>query len=83
MLHREPQQRADGAGREPLGREHLTHIDGGGGAAAAAGKAIFSEKPIGGTPAQTVEAYNIAKKRFDDFMKKKPKVEKEEELKPI
>ena len=31
-------------------------------AAAAAGKAIFSEKPIGGTPAQTVEAYKIAQK---------------------
>ena len=31
-------------------------------AAAAAGKAIFSEKPIGGTPAQTVEAYAAAKK---------------------
>lgn len=30
-------------------------------AAAAAGKAIFSEKPIGGTPAQTVEAYAAAK----------------------
>ena len=30
-------------------------------AAAAAGKAIFSEKPIGGTPAQTVEAYTAAK----------------------
>ena len=29
-------------------------------AAAAAGKAIFSEKPIGGTPAQTVEAYVAA-----------------------
>ena len=31
-------------------------------AAAAAGKAIFSEKPIGGTPAQTVEAFKIASK---------------------
>lgn len=31
-------------------------------AAAAAGKAIFSEKPIGGTPAQTVQAYAAAKK---------------------
>ncbi|NBY62560.1 MAG: gfo/Idh/MocA family oxidoreductase, partial [Actinobacteria bacterium] len=31
-------------------------------AAAAAGKAIFSEKPIGGTPAQTVEAFKIATK---------------------
>ncbi|MFM8903062.1 MAG: Gfo/Idh/MocA family protein [Actinomycetota bacterium] len=31
-------------------------------AAAAAGKAIFSEKPIGGTPAQTVEAFQIAEK---------------------
>lgn len=31
-------------------------------AAAAAGKAIFSEKPIGGTPAQTVEAYAAAQK---------------------
>ena len=31
-------------------------------AAAAAGKAIFSEKPIGGTPAQTVEAFKIAEK---------------------
>ena len=30
-------------------------------AAAAAGKAIFSEKPIGGTPAQTVQAYAAAK----------------------
>ncbi|MGA1597121.1 MAG: Gfo/Idh/MocA family protein, partial [Candidatus Nanopelagicales bacterium] len=30
-------------------------------AAAAAGKAIFSEKPIGGTPAQTVQAYVAAK----------------------
>jgi predicted dehydrogenase len=29
-------------------------------AAAAAGKAIFSEKPIGGTPAQTVQAYAAA-----------------------
>ena len=31
-------------------------------AAAAAGKAIFSEKPIGGTPAQTVAAYSAAKR---------------------
>lgn len=31
-------------------------------AAAAAGKAIFSEKPIGGTPAQTVQAYAAAKR---------------------
>ncbi|MFM8835944.1 MAG: Gfo/Idh/MocA family protein [Actinomycetota bacterium] len=31
-------------------------------AAAAAGKAIFSEKPIGGTPAQTVEAFQISQK---------------------
>jgi predicted dehydrogenase len=31
-------------------------------AAAAAGKAIFSEKPIGGTPAQTVQAYAAAEK---------------------
>ncbi len=30
-------------------------------AAASAGKAIFSEKPIGGTPAQTVQAYAAAK----------------------
>ena len=30
-------------------------------AAAAAGKAIFSEKPIGGTPVQTVQAYVAAK----------------------
>jgi len=29
-------------------------------AAAAAGKAVFSEKPIGGTPEQTVAAYNAA-----------------------
>jgi len=31
-------------------------------AAAAAGKAIFSEKPIGGTPAQTVQAYTAAQR---------------------
>jgi len=31
-------------------------------AAAAAGKAIFSEKPIGGTPAQTVQAHAAAKR---------------------
>jgi len=31
-------------------------------AAAAAGKAIFSEKPIGGTPAQTVQAYAAAER---------------------
>jgi predicted dehydrogenase len=31
-------------------------------AAAAAGKAIFSEKPIGGTPAQTVQAYAAAQR---------------------
>ena len=30
-------------------------------ASAAAGKAIFSEKPIGGTPAQTVQAYEAAR----------------------
>ena len=36
---------------------HLPMIE----AAAAAGKAVFSEKPIGGKPEQTVAAYNAAK----------------------